>query len=91
MSTNRDNKLALRRQSIRTLTDSELRTAHGGTALTASGTCPGMSPRSGATDGTTTQPVRQSGTAVAMTNYVSVQNPSGGSVLNPSGGRPAVR
>ncbi|MDT5051427.1 MAG: hypothetical protein QOG75_7355 [Mycobacterium sp.] len=75
MKTNR-NKLALRRQSIRTLTDSELRIAHGG------GTSAAPAP------GTDRQTIGTSGTSVIhASSGTSVINPSGGSVLNPSGGR----
>jgi hypothetical protein len=74
LKTNRD-KLALRRQSIRTLTDSELRIAHGG------GTSAAPAP------GTDRQTIGTSGTSVINPSGGSVLNPSGGSVLNPSGGR----
>jgi hypothetical protein len=79
MNINR-NKLALRRQSIRTLTDSELRIAHGGTGAGGSG--PSVAP------GTDRQTIGTSGTSVIhASSGTSVINPSGGSVLNPSGGR----
>jgi hypothetical protein len=77
MKTNR-NKLALRRQSIRTLTDSELRIAHGG------GTSVAPIP------GTDRQSTISSGTSVihgSSLTGTSIINPSGGSALNPSGGR----
>ena len=88
MNTNRK-KLALRRQSIRTLTDSELRIAHGGggSISTAAGT-------DKQTISSGTSVIRASGTSVINPSGGSVQssgtsviNPSGGSVLNPSGGR----
>ena len=75
MKTN-SNKLALRRQSIRTLTDSELRIAHGG------GTSVAPAPGTDRQTGTIS-----SGTSVIHASGTSVINPSGGSVLNPSGGR----
>jgi hypothetical protein len=82
MKTNR-NKLALRRQSIRTLTDSELRIAHGGGTSVAP--APGTDKQ---TISTGTSVIRQSsGTSVINPSGGSVQNPSGGSVFNPSGGR----
>jgi len=72
LKTNRD-KLALRRQSIRMLTNSELRSAHGGGTTAA--------PASGTDD-------RGWGTSVIhASSGTSVINPSGGSALNPSGGR----
>jgi hypothetical protein len=80
MNSNR-NKLALRRQSIRTLTDSELRIAHGGS--------PSIAPA----PGTDRQTIGTSGTSVIRPSGTSVINPSGGSVasgtsvINPSGGR----
>jgi len=88
MNTNRK-KLALRRQSIRNLTDSELRIAHGGggSISTAAGT-------DKQTISSGTSVIRASGTSVINPSGGSVQstgtsviNPSGGSVLNPSGGR----
>ncbi|MCT7368510.1 hypothetical protein [Mycolicibacterium llatzerense] len=78
MITNR--KLALRRQSIRTLTDSELRIAHGGG--------PSVAPAPGTdrqTISTGTSIIRQS-TGTSIINP-SGGSPSGGNVLNPSGGR----
>ena len=79
MNSNR-NKLALRRQSIRTLTDSELRIAHGGG--------PSVAPA----PGTDRQTIGTSGTsvirAVGHVRWSTVRRrPSGGSALNPSGGR----
>jgi hypothetical protein len=81
MNTNR-NKLALRRQSIRTLTDSELRIAHGGG--------PSVAPA----PGTDRQTIGTSGTSVIRPSGTSVINPSGGSVassgtsvISPSGSR----
>ena len=78
MNTNR-NKLALRRQSIRTLTDSELRIAHGGG--------PSVAPA----PGTDRQTIGTSGTSVirgsSISGGTSIIHPSGGSVANPSGGR----
>jgi hypothetical protein len=68
------NKLALRRQSIRTLTDSELRIANGG------GTSAAPAP------GTDRQTIGTSGTSIIHASGTSVINPSGGSVANPSGG-----
>jgi hypothetical protein len=87
MNSNR-NKLALRRQSIRTLTDSELRIVNGGgTGAPA----PGTDRQTIGTSGTSV--IRQSGTSVinpsggsAMSSGTSVINPSGGRVLAPSGG-----
>ena len=73
MNTNR-NKLALRRQSIRTLTDSELRIVNGG------GTGGAPAP------GTDRQTIGTSGTSVIRPTGTSVINPSGGRALNPSGG-----
>ncbi|MBI3224284.1 MAG: hypothetical protein HYZ39_04400 [Mycolicibacterium cosmeticum] len=77
MNTNR--KLALRRQSIRTLTDSELRIVNGG------GTSAAPAP------GTDRQTIGTSGTSVirgsSISGGTSIINPSGGSVINPSGGR----
>jgi hypothetical protein len=68
-------KLALRRQSIRTLTDSELRIARGG------GTSVAPAP------GTDKQTLTIGTTVIHASSGTSVINPSGGSVLNPSGGR----
>ena len=83
MKTNR-NKLALRRQSIRTLTDSELRIAHGGGTSVAP--APGTDRQSTISSGTSV--IHQSsGTSVINPSGGSVQNPSGGRILNPSGGR----
>ena len=86
MKTNRT-KLALRRQSIRTLTDSELRVANGGNTSAAPG-----SDRQTISTGTSV--ISQSGgTSVINPSGGSVQsgtsviNPSGGRGLNPSGGR----
>jgi len=82
MKTNR-NKLALRRQSIRTLTDSELRIAHGGGTSVAP--APGTDKQ---TISTGTSVIHQSsGTSVINPSGGSIQNPSGGRILNPSGGR----
>jgi hypothetical protein len=81
MKTNR-NKLALRRQSIRTLTDSELRIAHGGG--TSAAPAPGTDKQ---TIGSGTSVIHASGTSVINPSGGSVLNPSGGNVLNPSGGR----
>ena len=88
MNTNR-NKLALRRQSIRTLTDSELRIAHGGGPSVAP--APGTDRQTIGTSGTSV--IRQSGTSVinpsggsVASSGTSVINPSGGRALNPSGG-----
>ena len=87
MITNRK-KLALRRQSIRTLTDSELSIANGGG--TSAAPAPG-SDRQSMTSGTSV--IHASGTSVGNPSGGSVQstgtsviNPSGGSAL-PSGGR----
>jgi hypothetical protein len=87
MKSNRT-KLALRRQSIRTLTDSELRIAHGGG--TSAAPAPGTDKQ---TIGSGTSVIHASGTSVINPSGGSVQssgtsviNPSGGS-LNPSGGR----
>jgi hypothetical protein len=74
MNSNR-NKLALRRQSIRTLTDSELGIVHGGNTSAAPA------------PGTDRQTIGTSGTSVIRVSGTSVVNPSGGSALNPSGGR----
>lgn len=79
MNTNR-NKLALRRQSIRTLTDSELRIAHGG------GNGAGASPVA-TTSANSVSVSASSGTSVIHPSGGSVVNPSGGSVANPSVGR----
>ena len=88
MNSNR-NKLALRRQSIRTLTDSELRIVNGGG--TGGAPAPGTDRQTIGTSGTSV--IRQSGTSVinpsggsAMSSGTSVINPSGGRVLAPSGG-----
>jgi hypothetical protein len=83
MKTNR-NKLALRRQSIRTLTDSELRIAHGGG--TSAAPAPGTDRQSTISSGTSVIHA-SSGTSVINPSGGSVLNPSGGRVLNPSGGR----
>jgi hypothetical protein len=83
MNANR-NKLALRRQSIRTLTDSELRIAHGGGTSVAP--APGTDRQSTISPGTSIIHA-SSGTSVINPSGGSVLNPSGGSVLNPSGGR----
>ena len=81
MKTNR-NKLALRRQSIRTLTDSELRIAHGGG--TSAAPAPGTDRQ---TIGSGTSVIHgSSGTSVINQAGPSILNPSGGRVLNPSGG-----
>ncbi|MGX9789650.1 hypothetical protein [Mycobacterium sp. MMS18-G62] len=82
MNINR-NKLALRRQSIRTLTDSELRIAHGGNSAAPA---PGTDRQT--ISASQTSVIRaSSGTSVINPSGGSVANPSGGSVLNPSGGR----
>jgi hypothetical protein len=83
MKTNR-NKLALRRQSIRTLTDSEMRVAHGGG--TSAPPAPGTD-RQTSTVTSGTSIIRGSGTSVINPSGGSALNPSGGSALNPSGGR----
>jgi hypothetical protein len=83
MNINR-NKLALRRQSIRTLTDSELRIAHGGG--TSAAPAPGTDRQTIGTSGTSVIHA-SSGTSVINPSGGSALNPSGGSVLNPSGGR----
>ncbi|MDT5011257.1 MAG: hypothetical protein QOH57_2874 [Mycobacterium sp.] len=85
MNSNR-NKLALRRQSIRTLTDSELRSANGGG--TGGAPAPGTDRQTIGTSGTSV--IRPSGTSVISPSGTSVINPSGGSVANPSGGRIAA-
>ncbi|HVQ51223.1 MAG TPA: hypothetical protein VMS92_14375 [Mycobacterium sp.] len=85
MNTNR-NKLALRRQSIRTLTDSELRIAHGGGNGAITSLAPGTDRQTIGTSGTSVIHA-SSGTSVINPSGGSVANPSGGSVLNPSGGR----
>ena len=85
MNTNR-NKLALRRQSIRTLTDSELRIAHGG-GTGGAAPAPGTDRQTIGTSGTSV--IRQSGTSVINPSGGSVQS-SGTSVINPSGGRVAA-
>jgi len=54
MSTNRDNKLALRRQSIRALTGSELSIAHGGKGGNGTGTGTGNGTGTGTGNGTGT-------------------------------------
>jgi hypothetical protein len=76
MNTN-SKKLALRRQSIRTLTDSELRFAHGG------------APSAAPAPGTDRQTIGGGGTSVIkLTGAVTsaVVHLTGG-ILNPSGGR----
>jgi hypothetical protein len=86
MKTN-SNKLALRRQSIRTLTDSELRIAHGGG--TSAAPAPGTDRQSTATITSGTSVIHGSsvsGTSIVNPSGGRVLNPSGGSVLNPSGG-----
>jgi len=83
VKTNR-NKLALRRQSIRTLTDSELRIAHGGG--TSAAPVPSTDRQLTISSGTSVIHA-SSGTSVINPSGGSVLNPSGGSVLNPSGGR----
>jgi hypothetical protein len=75
MSTNRD-KLALRRQSIRTLTDSELRFAHGGNGNAA---VAGSANASGG-----------SGTSVISAHTATARQSSGTSVIAPSGGLPSA-
>jgi hypothetical protein len=85
MSTNRD-KLALRRQSIRTLTDSELRFAHGGNG-NAAGT---ISTAPSASSGTSVISAAPTGTA-RQSSGTSVIAPSGGlPTAHPSGGLPAA-
>lgn len=84
MKTNR-NKLALRRQSIRTLTDSELRIAHGGGSTISTGPAPGTDRQTTSTSATSVIHA-SSGTSVINPSGGSVLNPSGGRVLNPSGG-----
>jgi len=84
MKTN-SKKLALRRQSIRTLTDSELRIAHGGG--TGAAPAPGTDRQSTISSGTSVIRGSQSGTSVINPSGGSALNPSGGSALNPSGGR----
>ncbi|MDT5065748.1 MAG: hypothetical protein QOK02_1903 [Mycobacterium sp.] len=88
---NSNRKLALRRQSIRTLTDSELRIAHGGGPSVAP--APGTDRQTIGTSGTSiirgsvsggTSVINPSGGSVA--SGTSVINPSGGRALNPSGG-----
>jgi len=79
MTTNR-NKLALRRQSIRTLTDSDLRFAHGGGPSVVP--VPGTDRQS-----VSVYPPRANPTGGFVLNLPNgrVLNPSGGR-LNPSGG-----
>ena len=89
MKTNR--KLALRRQSIRTLTDSELSIVNGGG--TSAAPAPGTDKQ---TIGSGTSVIHASGTSVINPSGGSVQSggtsvikgglPSGGRVFNPSGG-----
>jgi hypothetical protein len=83
MNAKRD-KLALRRQSIRTLTDSELRIAHGGG--TSAAPAPGTDRQTIGTSGTSVIHA-SSGTSVINPSGGIVANPSGGFGLNPSGGR----
>jgi len=83
MKTNR-NKLALRRQSIRTLTDSELRIAHGGG--TSAAPAPGTD-RQTISTGTSVIHASSGTSVIHASSGTSVINPSAGSVLNPSGGR----
>ena len=78
------NKLALRRQSIRTLTDSELRIANGGG--TSAAPAPGTDRQTIGTSGTSIIHA-SSGTSVINPSGGSVANPSGGFGINPSGGR----
>jgi hypothetical protein len=75
MNTN-TNKLALRRQSIRMLTDSELRFAHGG--------APSVAPA----PGTDRQTISSGTSVIRLTGAVTsaVVHLTGG-ILNPSGGR----
>jgi hypothetical protein len=84
-------KLVLRRQSIRTLTDSELRIAHGGapTAAPAPGTDRqtiggGVSTVIRVTGAVTSAVVHLTGAVLNPSG--GRQNPSGGSVDLPSGG-----
>ena len=79
MTTNR-NKLALRRQSIRTLTDSDLRFAHGGGPSVVP--VPGTDRQSVSVYHPSANP---SGGFVLNLPNGRVLNPSGGR-LNPSGG-----
>ncbi|MDT5413061.1 MAG: hypothetical protein QOG14_5281 [Mycobacterium sp.] len=76
MNTN-GNKLALRRQSIRTLTDSELRFAHGG--------APSVAPAPGTDRQTVTGPgtsvIKLTGAVTSAVVHLT------GAILNPSGGR----
>jgi hypothetical protein len=91
MNSNR-NKLALRRQSIRTLTDSELRIVNGGGTGVAP--APGTDRQTIGTSGTSvirqssgTSVINPSGTSVIhQSSGTSVINPSGSRGLNPSGG-----
>jgi hypothetical protein len=78
------NKLALRRQSIRTLTDSEMRIANGGG--TGAAPAPGTDRQSIGTSGTSIIHA-STGTSVINPSGGSVANPSGGFGINPSGGR----
>jgi hypothetical protein len=86
---NSNRKLALRRQSIRTLTDSELRIVNGGG--TGAAPAPGTDRQTIGTSGTSV--IRLSGTSVinpsggsVASSGTSVISPSGSRALNPSGG-----
>jgi hypothetical protein len=81
MNTN-GNKLALRRQSIRTLTDSELRFAHGGAPTVAP--APGTD-RQTIGGGTSVYRVTGAVTSAVVHLTGAILNPSGGRA-NPSGG-----
>jgi hypothetical protein len=82
---NNRNKLALRRQSIRTLTDSEMSIAHGGGTSVAP--APGTDRQTSSVTSGTSIIRGSSGTSVINPSGGSALNPSGGSALNPSGGR----
>ncbi|MDT5065752.1 MAG: hypothetical protein QOK02_1907 [Mycobacterium sp.] len=82
MNTN-SNKLALRRQSIRTLTDSELRFAHGGAQSVAP--APGTD-RQTISGGTSVIKLTGAVTSAVVHLTGQILNPSGGRVQNPSGG-----
>ena len=71
------NKLALRRQSIRTLTDSELRFAHGGAPSAAP--APGTERQT--IGGSSTSVIRVTGAVTSAVVHLT------GGILNPSGGR----
>jgi hypothetical protein len=91
MKTN-SKKLTLRRQSIRTLTDSELRSAHGGVPSASVGASPSTRPAVTGTSVVDLGANPSGGIVLHLPNgrvfnpSGGRQNPSGGSVDLPSGG-----